>query len=34
MFDQAVLSVSDAAASKAFFLKTLAPLGVASISEA
>lgn len=33
MFDHVVLSVSDYAASKAFFLKALAPLGVASISE-
>lgn len=33
MFDHVVLSVSDYAASKAFFLKALAPLGVASVSE-
>jgi catechol 2,3-dioxygenase-like lactoylglutathione lyase family enzyme len=33
MFDHVVLSVSDYAKSKAFFLRTLAPLGVASVSE-
>lgn len=33
MFDHVVLSVSDYAASKAFFLKALAPLGVAVLSE-
>ena len=33
MFDHVVFSVSDYAASKAFFLKALEPLGVAIISE-
>ena len=33
MFDQVVFGVSDYAASKAFFLKALEPLGVAVISE-
>jgi catechol 2,3-dioxygenase-like lactoylglutathione lyase family enzyme len=33
MFDHVVLSVSDYAASKAFFVKALAPLGVAISSE-
>lgn len=33
MFDHVVFGVSDYAASKAFFLKALAPLGVAVVSE-
>ena len=33
MFDHVVFSVSDYAASKAFFLKALAPLGVSIASE-
>lgn len=33
MFDHVVFSVSDYAASKAFFLKALAPLGVSVASE-
>ena len=33
MFDHVVFSVSDYAASKAFFLKALAPLGIAIASE-
>ena len=33
MFDHVVFGVSDYAASKAFFLQALAPLGVASVSE-
>jgi catechol 2,3-dioxygenase-like lactoylglutathione lyase family enzyme len=33
MFDHVVLSVSDYTASKEFFLKALAPLGVAAVSE-
>jgi catechol 2,3-dioxygenase-like lactoylglutathione lyase family enzyme len=33
MFDHVVIGVSDYAASKAFFLQALEPLGVASISE-
>jgi catechol 2,3-dioxygenase-like lactoylglutathione lyase family enzyme len=33
MFDHVVIGVSDYAASKAFFLKALAPLGVAVASE-
>ena len=33
MFDHVVFGVSDYAASKAFFLKALAPLGVAIVSE-
>jgi len=33
MFDHVVLSVSNYETSKAFFLKALAPLGVASVSE-
>jgi catechol 2,3-dioxygenase-like lactoylglutathione lyase family enzyme len=33
MFDHVVLSVSDYAASKAFFLEALAPLGAASASQ-
>ncbi|HRD84748.1 MAG TPA: VOC family protein [Rubrivivax sp.] len=33
MFDHVALSVSDYAKSKAFFLKALAPLGVASVFE-
>ena len=33
MFDHVVFGVSDYAASKAFFVKALAPLGVAVVSE-
>ena len=33
MFDHVVFGVSDYASSKAFFLKALAPLGVAVVSE-
>lgn len=33
MFDDVVLGVSDYAASKAFFLRTLQPLGVTVVSE-
>lgn len=33
MYDHVVLSVSDYAASKAFFESALAPLGIASLSE-
>jgi catechol 2,3-dioxygenase-like lactoylglutathione lyase family enzyme len=33
MFDHVILGVSDYAASKAFFLKALEPLGVAVVSE-
>ena len=33
MFDHVVFGVSDYAASKAFFLKALEPLGVAVVSE-
>jgi catechol 2,3-dioxygenase-like lactoylglutathione lyase family enzyme len=33
VFDHVVLGVSDYAASKGFFLKALAPLGVAVVSE-
>lgn len=33
MFDHVKLGVSDYAASKAFFLKALEPLGVAVVSE-
>jgi catechol 2,3-dioxygenase-like lactoylglutathione lyase family enzyme len=33
MFDHVVFGVSDYAASRAFFLKALAPLGVAVVSE-
>lgn len=33
MFDHVVFSVSDYAASRAFFLQALAPLGVALVSE-
>jgi len=33
MFDHVVLSVSDYDASKEFFLRALAPLGVAAVSE-
>jgi len=33
MFDHVVIGVSDYAASKAFFLKALEPLGVAVVSE-
>ena len=33
MFDHVVFGVSDYAASKAFFLKALAPLGMAVVSE-
>lgn len=33
MFDHVVFGVSDYAASKAFFLKALAPIGVAVVSE-
>lgn len=33
MFDHILLGVSDYAASKAFFLKALAPIGIAVVSE-
>jgi catechol 2,3-dioxygenase-like lactoylglutathione lyase family enzyme len=33
MFDHVVIGVSDYAASKAFFLRALEPLGVASVNE-
>ena len=33
MFDHVVFGVSDYAASKAFFLKVLEPLGIAVVSE-